>query len=144
MSKSVHFNLSERQCHGNNYENFKAYGYDSPCGCGGGYGEDGSDQDFMEALDAVREGLGIPLITSCIYRCPVHNERVGGVYNSAHVRGMGADIQTPQGYTPDSLRDAIRTICETMFPGEQFGMGVYSWGVHFSRGAGEGEFEGNY
>ena len=144
MSESKCFNLSERQCHGNNYDNYTAYGFGTPCGCGNGYGEDGTDQSFIDALDNVREALGIPLITSCIYRCPVHNERVGGVPNSAHRQGKGADIQTPPGYTPTSLRDAISQIVETLYPGESFGLGRYSWGVHFSRGAGEGWFEGGY
>jgi len=29
------------------------------------------------------------------YRCPVHNKAVGGVSNSAHVKGMAADINCP-------------------------------------------------
>lgn len=137
---SKHFNGSETKCHGNNYENYTAYGYSEPCGCGGGFGEQGTDPAFLEALDAIRDELGVPLYTSCMYRCPIHNKRVGGVDNSAHRHGLAADIQTPEGFTPQSLTRSIVAITQRLFPGEPFGIGTYSWGVHFSRGAGEGRF----
>ena len=54
--------------------------------------------DNLEALvnnclDVAREQLGEPIIVNCAYRCPEVNRLVGGVKNSAHIRGAAADIR---------------------------------------------------
>lgn len=53
--------------------------------------------DNLEALvdnvlDRAREMLGSPIIVSSGYRCPEVNRLVGGVKNSAHMRGCASDI----------------------------------------------------
>ena len=46
-----------------------------------------------QVLDPARRKLGKPIIVNSGFRCPLHNERVGGVYNSQHVSGQAADIR---------------------------------------------------
>ena len=46
----------------------------------------------MEVLDIMREQLGKPLYVLSGYRCPAHNEEVGGVPNSQHVEGTASDL----------------------------------------------------
>jgi len=48
---------------------------------------------LIEILEALREHMGKPLVITSAYRCPVHNRRIGGVNNSAHVGGYAVDIK---------------------------------------------------
>ncbi len=50
---------------------------------------------LLQKLDDLREMLGNPIIVTSGYRCPTHNENVGGVSNSQHVLGRAADIYSP-------------------------------------------------
>ena len=43
-------------------------------------------------LDPLRERYGKPIYVTSGYRCADHNEAVGGVANSQHLRGEAADI----------------------------------------------------
>ena len=43
-------------------------------------------------LDPVREAYGRPIKVNSCYRCERHNEAVGGVAGSQHLRGEAADI----------------------------------------------------
>lgn len=45
-----------------------------------------------EVLDPAREKLGAPITVNSGFRCPLHNQTVGGVANSQHVRGEAADL----------------------------------------------------
>lgn len=67
--------------------------------------ENGMDQRLIDILDMLRDYLEVPLIVTSGYRCPVHNANVGGVPNSQHVLGIGADIAVPEGFTVDYLAD---------------------------------------
>lgn len=49
---------------------------------------------LMTLLDKVRELWGKPLIVNSGYRSPELNKKVGGVYNSNHLKGEAADITT--------------------------------------------------
>ena len=106
---SRYFSKSELQCHGE--ENYAEYGYSWGCGCGGGLI---IDAQLELLIDTIREKLGSPLSCSCAYRCPVHNERVGGAYNSYHVQGKACDLIVPDGYDVDSFaqlcRDTMREL----------------------------------
>ena len=48
--------------------------------------------DFMARLNALRRACGFPFIINSGYRCPDHNQAVGGKVDSAHVKGRAADI----------------------------------------------------
>ncbi len=65
---SPHFSLREFQCKGRN-------------GCGGAVKV---DSELVEKLEQLRVRLGKPLILNCAYRCPQHNEEIGGTPNSYH------------------------------------------------------------
>lgn len=50
--------------------------------------------DLVDALDAIREQLGFPLLISSGYRCPAHNARVSSTGdNGPHTTGLAADIK---------------------------------------------------
>ena len=63
------------------------------CKCGCGSGMEKMDPTFLRMLDEARELAGIPFVLASAYRCPKHNRSVGGVEDSAHVRGHAADIR---------------------------------------------------
>ncbi len=47
---------------------------------------------LIEALERLRVLAGKEIIVHDGYRCPAHNQEVGGVTDSEHTRGMAADI----------------------------------------------------
>ncbi len=47
----------------------------------------------IEILEGLRKHLGKPVVITSAYRCRVHNKRIGGVPNSAHVKGYAVDIR---------------------------------------------------
>lgn len=55
-------------------------------------GKQQMDWSFTEKLDYARDIAGIPFIITSGYRCPAHNEAVGGVSSSSHLHGHAADI----------------------------------------------------
>lgn len=55
-------------------------------------GVNGCQQELVDALEALRVLVGVPIVVNDAYRCPVHNSEVGGVPDSEHVRGIAADI----------------------------------------------------
>lgn len=67
------------------------------CKCCGG-GADKISPILLQRLDRLRETYGKPIYVSCMYRCPDHNAKVGGVSNSQHVLGTAADIYVDGDY----------------------------------------------
>lgn len=57
--------------------------------------ERGLSVSLLCKLDKLREKVGHPIIVNSGYRCPEHNEEVGGVENSQHLLGCAADITCP-------------------------------------------------
>lgn len=47
----------------------------------------------LDRLQALRTGLGVPLLITSAYRDPEHNKRVGGAKNSYHLKGMAFDVR---------------------------------------------------
>lgn len=78
------------------------------CKCCGELPPGGIDPHLLDVLDDIREEVGQPLELSCAYRCPKHNEEVGGVSNSQHVEGTAADILVPACWKVDELADVAR------------------------------------
>jgi len=72
---SAHFSKSELACH---------------C-CG----ELKIEAALIDALEQLRALAGKEIIVHDGYRCPAHNQKVGGVSDSEHTRGMAADIAIP-------------------------------------------------
>ena len=61
------------------------------CSCCG-VGANKMQPEFIKRFEILENKWGKPLNISSGYRCPKHNKEVGGVDNSAHVRGYAADI----------------------------------------------------
>lgn len=66
---------------------FKEIEFVCPC-CGQCH----MNKELIWKLDLLRELVGNPLIITSGYRCEKFNKVVGGVPNSAHLRGKAADI----------------------------------------------------
>jgi uncharacterized protein YcbK (DUF882 family) len=71
------------------------------------------DQNLVAKLEKTRATFGIGLIVNSGYRCSAHNKEVGGAEDSAHVKGLAADI-TPVRKTLDDL-DNLYEICYNEF-----------------------------
>lgn len=50
---------------------------------------------FMDLVDQVRRLAGRSMVITSGYRCQKHNERVGGVPDSAHTKGLAVDVKCP-------------------------------------------------
>jgi len=70
-----HFTTDEKSCH---------------CGCGLNLVD--QNPRFLQALNTARELAGVPFPANSMTRCVKHNAAVGGETNSAHLRGLAADI----------------------------------------------------
>jgi uncharacterized protein YcbK (DUF882 family) len=71
------------------------------------------DQELVAKLEKTRATYGSALKVNSGYRCPAHNKEVGGAADSAHVKGLAADI-TPLRKTLDDL-DSLYEICYNEF-----------------------------
>ncbi len=103
MASSTHFSDAELAC---------------KC-CGVNY----CVEKLVNALEKLREEIGLPVIVTSGYRCPEHNKAVGGEPNSQHTRGMAADVQV-KGLTPAEIYAAAVKVPEFG------GFGVASTFVH--------------
>ena len=56
----------------------------------------GMTDDICLKLDRARDFFGAPIVLTCGYRNPEHNAEIGGVPDSAHVKGMAVDVRAPQ------------------------------------------------
>ena len=55
------------------------------------------DYDFLHKLEQAREIANIPFRITSGYRTADHNEKVGGVKNSSHLKGVAADVAVSSG-----------------------------------------------
>jgi hypothetical protein len=55
----------------------------------------GMVDDICYKLDRARTLYGAPIVLTCGYRDPIHNAEIGGVADSAHTKGMAADLEAP-------------------------------------------------
>lgn len=74
------------------WEHFESREFDSPDEPGSGVR---MDPTFMGKLDQAREIAGVPFVITSGLRSPAANQAAGGVSDSAHLRGLAADISTP-------------------------------------------------
>lgn len=66
-------------------------------------GEKYMDEAFVHRLDNIRECAGFPFIINSGYRSESHNQKVGGVSNSSHRKGLAVDISA----VTDSQKESI-------------------------------------
>lgn len=61
-------------------------------------------------LETIRIMLGnVPILITSGYRCPALNEAIGGIRNSAHMRGLAADFIAPKYGSPREICQLIAT-----------------------------------
>lgn len=75
-----------------NYPNFSVEEFDSPDFPGSG---NNMQKDFLDLLQKVRTEADVPFVINSGYRSQNHNKKVGGRFDSAHLRGYAADIACP-------------------------------------------------
>lgn len=65
-------------------------------------------------LDPLRKFMNVPILVTSGYRCRELNAKVGGVYNSRHMKGEAADITISGATCTDLLRMAgfIECYCD--------------------------------
>lgn len=64
----------------------------------------------LDALDALRREMGMPLVLNSAYRSPAWNAQVGGAANSKHMMGIAFDIRNDRDFTRDELVKAARGV----------------------------------
>jgi len=69
---------------------FKPSDFACPC-CG----QVKIDWRIVRCLDSICEWIKEPIRIISGYRCPKHNEEVGGVPDSAHTKGLAVNIYVP-------------------------------------------------
>ncbi len=99
------------------------------------------DVDTLHKLDEARGIAGLPFRISSGYRTERHNERVGGVPDSAHTTGHAADIRT-DGMRESEVTRIIAALVMAGFrrigrartfvhvdddPGKPYGDGIVTW-----------------
>ena len=67
---------------------FKESEFSFKCGCGFNV----MKKEFILLLDIAREKAKTPFKINCGCRCSAHNKNVGGVQDSAHIKGLAVDI----------------------------------------------------
>ena len=81
-------------------KHFRPAEFDSKDAPGSGFSM--MDLSLVSRLDHLRDLWGAPLVVASGFRSLAHNDAVGGVKDSAHLRGLAADLKT------DNLPQCIR------------------------------------
>lgn len=85
-------------------------------------GEENINPELIDALQRLRDTVGVSISVSSGYRCPNHNESLKSP-TSQHVKGNAADIII-KGFTVDEMYAAAKSIPEFL----NGGIGVYDGG----------------
>ena len=93
-------------------------------------GEVEIDPLLVATLQRIRDKAG-PVVVTSGYRCPVHNEAVGGVNNSQHIYGRAADIYVP-GMSQAALLALVRemTMNEDIYAGDAYAIKNSKRAIH--------------
>lgn len=91
-------------------------------------GEVEIDPLLVATLQRIRDRAG-PVVVTSGYRCPVHNEAVGGVKNSQHLYGKAADI-----YVQNMSQAALLALVREMAVNEEIYVG-YAYAIKNSKRA---------
>lgn len=84
---------------------------------------------LAEALQVLRDEIGLPIHINSAYRTPAYNLSVGGSKRSQHLVAKAADI-VARGMSPTEVREIIeRLISEGKMP--QGGLGKYDSFTHY-------------
>lgn len=115
---SKHFTAEENRCKCGDCDKFSA------------------DIQLVKVLESLRSYFFAPVYIRSWFRCREHNNRpkdqksskghygAGSNDNSWHLTGAAVDFSV-RGVAPAAVRAYLRT----RYP-EQFGVGIYNWGIH--------------
>lgn len=81
---------------------FKLEEFACPC-CG----RNEIDHYLVDLLDEARNVAGIPFYITSGFRCEKRNREVGGVPDSAHIKGLAADIYAADSKTRFKIVEAL-------------------------------------
>jgi uncharacterized protein YcbK (DUF882 family) len=84
------------------FQYFKSEEFDCPC-CG----LNNMDTMFLFELDLARDRAGVPFIINSGYRCEKHNKDIGGVSESAHLKGLATDIEASNSMDRYKIIDSL-------------------------------------
>lgn len=85
--------------------------------------------ELAENLQVLRDHFNETITINSGYRSPAHNERIGGVKNSFHVKGMAADIVV-NNVKPYIVAKQIELLI-AYGKMKQGGVGIYNTFVHY-------------
>lgn len=105
--------------------NFSARELACRCGCLTPLGVDLNLRRLAPALQQLRDLAGSPIIVTSGYRCPKHNEAVGGSKGSQHMHGIAADVWS-RTLTPGQLK----VLAEKIPAFVNGGIGLYPTWIH--------------
>lgn len=106
-----------------NVEYFDRSEFKCKCGKCGGFPVEPSEE-LVLTLDKIRKYFGERAIITSGIRCAEHNEAVGGVMNSQHLKGAAADFFV-EGVAPER----VAMYAETLLP-KKGGIGRYKTFTH--------------
>ncbi len=109
--------------------NFSRIEFECHCGCG----LDDIDLDTVQALQELRDKLGLPVKVLCGCRCARHNAAVGGALHSYHTpeQGCKAVDVAVKSMTPRELSDYVEWNVTAFNTG---GIGRYRGFTHLDTG----------
>ena len=81
------------------------------------------EQRLIDALEQLRDLAGKAIVVHDGYRCPAHNQEVGGVSHSEHTQGTASDVEIP-GLSLRQMYELALQVPEFA----QGGIGVYDGG----------------
>jgi uncharacterized protein YcbK (DUF882 family) len=90
---------------------------------------------LIRLLERMRKQIAQPLYVSSGYRCPQHNQAVGGAPSSLHLAGMAADVQA------STSIEHLASVAEAVGAG---GIGLYPRHLHVDVGEPGRSWEGDY
>lgn len=65
---------------------------------------------LVDALQELRNIVGVPLHINSGFRCITHNRRIGSRDTSQHPRGTAADVDVPDGFTVDQFAELAEEV----------------------------------
>ena len=109
-------------------ENFSKSEFECKCGCEMPQDVLDNIKIVAEQLQIVRDKLNKAIKINSAYRCPKHNESIGGAKNSQHKLGKASDIVV-NGMSPEKMFSLLNSmmIDKDIKTG---GLGLYNTFVH--------------
>lgn len=86
----------------------------------------GLDTELVAMLDWARGRSGVPFVITCGLRTASQNDKVGGVQDSAHLRGLAVDLSCSDSH------DRFRMVQALLLAGFKR-IGIYDRHIHADR-----------